>query len=328
MYQPPYQITSSIVKQIASISEHLGRLSIAENAHSASVQLRKINHIRTIVGTLQIEGNSLDEKQVTALLDGKPVLGSVREITEAKGAIRLYDEIHRLNFRKIEDLLEAHSLLMSNLLNDSGQFRKTNVGVHGKDGVSHIAPPSDRVHHLMSALFDWLGNSDEHPLLMSCVFHFEFEFIHPFVDGNGRLGRFWQSLILNNWNPLFSLIPVENMVRSRQNEYYDALALSGQAGESSPFIAFMLDVILKSLERFERQSDQASDQASDQVKRLLSVLSDKWLSRSELMKELSLSHNPTFRKNYLNPALDADLIEMRFPNSPRSPQQKYRRQRD
>jgi len=175
----------------------------------------------------------------------------------------------------------------------------------------------------MHDLFSWLKETDIHPLIQSCVFHYEFEFIHPFSDGNGRIGRLWQSLILHNYKPVFSAIPVESVIKEHQQEYYKALEDSGTAGESTPFIEFMLEIILDTIKE-SIQSDQVSDYVSDQVDKLLHAMNDEWLSSSEIMEKLKLSHKPTFRKNYLNPALEHELVEMHNPESPRSPKQKYR----
>ncbi|MEA3353068.1 MAG: Fic family protein [Campylobacterota bacterium] len=317
-YKPPYTITSTILSLVAQISEKLGEM---KSFSKKSLMIRKKNRIKTLTGTLQIEGNTLDEKQITAFLDGKSVLGTYKEIEEVKGAVELYDNLEKLDYQKEENLLKAHKLLMQNLLNNAGKYRVSNVGVGGKDGVTHIAPQAELVNKLMCELFEWLSNTKEHPLIVSSVFHYEFEFIHPFVDGNGRIGRFWQSLILYQYKSIFSFIPIESLVRDRQKEYYKALEDSGTLGESTPFIEFMLETILLALE----QNDQVSDQVSDQVKKLLDILNDEWLSVNEMMEKLELKHKATFRKNYLNPALELGYIQMKEPNSPRSPKQKYRK---
>jgi len=317
-YKPPYTITSKILSLVAKISEKLGEM---KSFSKKSLMIRKNNRIKTLTGTLQIEGNTLNEKQITAFLDGKTILGTYKEIEEVKGAVELYDNLEKLEYKEEKDLLKAHKLLMQNLLNNAGIYRLSNVGIGGKSGVTHVAPPPDQVPKLMSELFEWLKTSDEHYLIKSCIFHYEFEFIHPFIDGNGRIGRFWQSLILYHYKNIFSFIPIESLVRDRQKEYYNALEDSGTLGESTPFIEFMLETILLAIE----QNDQVSDQVSDQVKKLLDILDDEWLNVNEIMDKLELKHKATFRKNYLNPALELEYIEMKEPNSPRSPKQKYRK---
>jgi len=317
-YKPPYTITSKILSLVAKISEKLGEM---KSFSKKSLMIRKNNRIKTLTGTLQIEGNTLNEKQITAFLDGKTILGTYKEIEEVKGAVELYDNLEKLEYKEEKDLLKAHKLLMQNLLNNAGIYRLSNVGIGGKNGVTHVAPPTDQVPKLMSELFEWLKTSDEHYLIKSCIFHYEFEFIHPFIDGNGRIGRFWQSLILYHYKNIFSFIPIESLVRDRQKEYYSALEDSSSLGESTPFIEFMLETILLAIE----QNDQVSDQVSDQVKKLLDILDDEWLNVNEIMDKLELKHKATFRKNYLNPALELGYIEMKEPNSPRSPKQKYRK---
>ncbi len=323
-YTPPFTLTDDIIDLITCISLELGKLDYLQHSPQA-VHLRKISQIKTITGTLQIEGNTLNEQQITAVLEGKSVIAPMREISEAQGAILLYGQADKFDYLNPQHLLQAHQLLMGNMLNRAGLYRNKAVGVYGADGVSHVAPPADRVSGLMSELFDWLNNTTTHPLISSSVFHYEFEFIHPFEDGNGRMGRFWQYLMLNRWNPVFSLIPVENMIKSKQQGYYDALQQSGASGESTLFIRYLCETILSAISSLQIQSDQVGDQDSDQVKKLLDVLADGWLSSNEIMQLLGLSHKPTFRKNYLAPALKLQYIEMQYPDSPRSPKQKYRK---
>ncbi len=247
-YQPPFTITDEMINLIADISNALGKIDHLQQSPQAP-RLRKISQIKTITGTLQIEGNTLDEQQITAVLEGNPVLGSVREIAEAQGAIKVYQHVTELDHKNIEHLRDAHRLLMGELLTHAGDFRRKAVGVYGAEGVSHIAPPADRVSGLMADLFQWLKTTKAHPLIVSSVFHYEFEFIHPFIDGNGRMGRLWQYLMLYRWNPLFTLIPIENMIKTEQQNYYQALQQSGSDGESTAFILFMLNIILQTIEK-------------------------------------------------------------------------------
>ena len=202
-----------------------------------------------------------------AIIDGKRVLGSVKEIEEVKGAIKAYDYIQEYDFAKLDDLLLAHKFMMGGILKSAGEFRSSNVGVFGKSGVSHIAPPAFRVGELMEQLFEWLSTTKEHPLITSSVFHYEFEFIHPFSDGNGRIGRLWQIVILGNFREIFYFIPIESVVKEFQSEYYKALEISGSLGESTPFVEFMLESIHKSVKDFIREyqkNDQKSNLKSDQ----------------------------------------------------------------
>ena len=265
-YKPPYTITSTILTQVSEISELISDIKHIE-AKKITPKLRKKNLVRSITGSLQIEGNSFTEEKVTALLDGKRVLGTVKEVEEVKGAIKAYENLGNYNHTKLADLLQSHKLMMDTLLNNAGSFRSGNVGVYGKDGVSHVAPPPYRVAELMGELFDWLAVTNEHPLVVSSIFHYEFEFIHPFSDGNGRIGRLWQSVILVAYKDLFSYIPIESIVKENQQKYYGALEEAGAMGESTPFIEFMLGSILQSLKQFLKQnakSDQKSSLKSDQ----------------------------------------------------------------
>lgn len=245
-YKPPFTITSTMLTLVGEISELAGKLGLIES-QIATPKLRKENFVKTITGTLEIEGNTLGIEKVTAILEGKRVLGGAREIAEVKGAIAVYENLKKLNHRQESALLTAHKILMNEILKDAGKYRKIQVGVGGKSGVTHIAPPSDRVPQLMGELFGWLASTTEHPLIVSSVFHYEFEFIHPFADGNGRIGRLWQTLILHSWKSFFAFVPIESVVRERQKEYYKALEDAGSEGESTPFVEFMLECILKAL---------------------------------------------------------------------------------
>ncbi len=244
---PPFIITSKIVNLIAKISEQVGGLNAS--LLNSSPQLRKQNRIKTIAGTLAIEGNQLTEEQITAIIEGQRVLGSVRELAEVAGAISAYDALPELQPHKINDLLKAHNLMMSGILIDAGKFRNKAVGIHKGNKVHHIAPPAHQVSGLMADLVNWLKKSQDHPLITSSVFHYEFEFIHPFTDGNGRLGRLWQTLILSKWHPLFLALPLESIIKDNQQKYYQALEQADKEGNSVAFIDFMLLTISETLEK-------------------------------------------------------------------------------
>lgn len=292
MAKPPYTITSKIIKQIGEISELVVDIKYIDKNYN-TLKLRKKNRVRSITGTLQIEGNTFDEAKVTSVINGKPVLGTIREIEEVKGAIEAYDNIEKYDYQKEKDLLKAHHFLMKNLLQNSGKYRQTNVAVSGKDGVTHIAPQPHFIPKLMGDLFDWLKNSDEHPLIKSCVFHYEFEFIHPFSDGNGRIGRLWQSVILMNYKDFFAYMPIESMVRNHQSKYYEALESSGSIGESTPFVEFMLEIIVKSLRAYieeSKKSDQKSSLKSDQ-KILQLMKQNKEITIMQICDKLQMSES-------------------------------------
>ncbi len=318
-YQPPYTITPVIVNLVAQISEAVGRLFAQVDAEK-SLQLRRINRIRTIKGSLAIEGNTLSEEQITAILDGKRVIAPTREIQEVKNAISAYDHFKQWHPEVELELLEAHRILMAGLIDEAGIYRHSGVGVMAGRRVIHIAPSAARVPALMHDLLQWIGVSEEHPLITSSVFHYEFEFIHPFADGNGRMGRLWQTLILTRWNPLFANIPVESLVNEHQEDYYRALQSSTDRSDSAPFIEFMLNMIMDAV---LSAAPQVSPQVTPQVKRLLDAMQGE-MTRKELQNLLDLQDQKSFRKRYLVPALIAELIEMTIPDKPNSRMQKYR----
>ena len=325
-YQPPYTITPAIINLIAQISEQLGCLSVLYKVDN--LRLHRINRIRTIQGSLAIEGNTLSETQITAILDGKRVIAPLREVQEVRNAIKAYEQFKHWQPTDERYLLNAHQLLMTGLIDNAGLYRTGNVGVMKGEQIIHMAPPANRVKKLMTDLLSWLSSSEQHPLITSFVFHYEFEFIHPFADGNGRMGRLWQSLILSQWQPLLAQLPVESMIYDYQKEYYQAINQSTGQADSAPFIHFMLTVILQTIENNESYSlsPQVSPQASPQVNLLLEVLKNsgnKSMSRDELQGALSLKDRKSFRKHYLKPALDAGLIEMTLPDKPNSPLQCY-----
>ena len=245
-YKPPFKITSKAINLISQISEKIGEITALENTER-TVQLRKKNRIRTIHSSLAIENNSLTIEQITAIIEGKRVLGPPNEIQEVKNAVQAYELLLNLNPYKQNDLLKAHQLMMNYLVKHSGKYRKGGVGIFDGKEVVHVAPPADRVPFLMSDLFDWLKGTDVHPLIKSCVFHYEFEFIHPFEDGNGRMGRLWQTVILTEWKPIFAWLPIETLIKENQKLYYKALGISDSNADSTEFIEFMLSIILKTI---------------------------------------------------------------------------------
>lgn len=322
-YKPPYEITEKIVNLISEISEIIGSYT-AKNKAELNPKLRRSNRLQTIQASLAIENNTLSLKQVTAIINGKQVLGKQKEIMEVKNAFAVYEQLEKLNPFSQKDLLNAHKLLMNTLVEKNGIYRTGGVGIIKGKNIVHVAPPAKRVPELMENLFDWLKTTNQHPLIKSSVFHYEFEFIHPFSDGNGRMGRFWQTVILSKWKPILAYLPVETVIQSRQKEYYKALEISDQEANSTCFIEFMLSAVMESLSE-TIATDQVSDQETDQVKKLVNLLEreKKPQSAVELMEKLSLSHRPTFRKNYLHPALEKGLIEMTIPEKPNSRLQKY-----
>lgn len=267
MYIPPFTVSSKAINLIAEIASTIERYAIRME-QSDGLRLRKANRIKTIHSSLAIEGNNLTENQVRDIINGKNVIAPLKEIQEVKNAIKTYELYPTLNPVKVSDLLKAHGIMMQALTSDAGKFRTGGAGVFSEKGCVHMAPPADRIPMLIQDLFEWLAKSTDHLLIRSCVFHYEFEFIHPFSDGNGRMGRLWQSLILGKLHPLFEHLPVENMVYANQLAYYDAITESSRIANSSPFIDFMLNEILSALKAHqveETKSDGINVGISDGI---------------------------------------------------------------
>ncbi len=292
MYKPPFTVSAKAINLIAKISSQLERYAIRMEQED-TLRLRRANRIKTIHSSLAIEGNTLSEGEVLAVLEGKKVVAPLKEIQEVKNAIKTYELYPKLNPFSIQDLLLAHGTMMAGLVDEAGMFRKGGVGVFDGDKPIHIAPPADRVRGLMSDLFGWLENADDHLLIRSCVFHYEFEFIHPFADGNGRIGRLWQSLILGRLNPVFEHLPVENMVYSNQQAYYHAINRSSDLGDSGPFIDFMLEEILNALVGHQGKSnaDIADEKGLNyQQLRVLGYLrADRHTTAAKIAADLDMS---------------------------------------
>ena len=292
MYKPPFTVSVKAINLIAKISSQLERYAIKMEQED-TLRLRRANRIKTIHSSLAIEGNTLSEGEVQAVLEGKKVVAPLKEIQEVKNAIKTYELYPKLNPFSPQDLLLAHGTMMAGLVDEAGMFRKGGVGVFDGNKPIHIAPPADRVRDLMSDLFGWLENADDHLLIRSSVFHYEFEFIHPFADGNGRIGRLWQSLILGRLNPIFEHLPVENMVYSNQQAYYHAINRSSDLGDSGPFIDFMLEEILNAL--VDHQGKSNADIADEkglnyQQLRVLGYLrADRHTTAAKIAADLDMS---------------------------------------
>jgi Fic family protein len=291
-YAPPLTLNPALLNRVAAIAEALGRWSARQDA-LPSPRLRRENRIHTIQASLAIEQNSLSLEQVTALFDGQRVIGPARDIQEVRNAITAYDALPRWDPANHEHLLAAHGLLMAGLIDAPGRFRRGGVGIYRGDQLVHMAPPAARVPDLVNDLLAWLAASAWHPLLVSCVAHYELEFIHPFTDGNGRLGRLWQTLILSRWNPLLAWLPIEEVIRSRQQGYYESLGQADQLGDLEPFVAYQLEVIHDAL-RSEMSSEMAAEigatpgTAIDAVI-LRDLASEPTLSARRLAERLQLS---------------------------------------
>ncbi len=244
--KPPYDITPKVLKLISSISEKIGEIN-ANYLSKQSPQLRKQNRIKTIQSSLQIEGNTLTEDQITALIDNNRIIGPEKDVIEVINAIKVYDELQKFKLYSEKDFLDAHASLMKGLIPNPGKYRNQSVGIVKGNDIEHVAPPFQQVPYLMKDLFEYLKDDQELTLIKSCVFHYEMEFIHPFIDGNGRMGRLWQTVILMNEYQVFEFLPFESLISATQDEYYKSLSMSDKSGKSTPFIEYMLNVIDKSL---------------------------------------------------------------------------------
>ena len=299
MYQPPFEITSKIIELISKISEKIGEINSLQNSPH-QIKLRKANRIKTIHSSLAIENNSLSIEQITAKKKKKRVLGNPNEIKEVKNSIQAYDLLLSLNPYNEKDLLKAHELMMQDLVDRNGKYRTDGVGIFDGEKVVHLAPPADRVPELMFDLFEWLKTSDVHPLIKSCVFHYEFEFIHPFQDGNGRMGRLWQTVILKDWKEVFAWLPVETLIKENQKEYYNALGVSDSAADSTKFIEFMLTLILNTIEEIIVTENKVTQKVTQKVtvnqQKILDVIKNKpFITQEELASIVGIA-----RKNIIS----------------------------
>ena len=322
-YIPPYEITDEMLELVSEIMENLGKLS-SVNKLEKLPRLRRVSRIKSIHSSLAIENNTLSIEQVTDVINGKRVLGPQKDITEVQNANLAYNKLEEINPYELKDLLSVHGIMMNGLVKEAGQLRNGQVGVYNQKGeVVHLAPPSEFVPEQIKQLFEWVKTSNANMLIKSSVFHYEFEFIHPFNDGNGRMGRLWQTALLASWKPIFEWIPIESIIRDNQEEYYKAITLSTSQGKSNIFISFMLNVINKAIKDIIADTRNHNNHISNQIAELMAVIEFYPQSATELMEKLNLKSRLGFRKNYLQPALDAGLIGMTEPDKPTSKNQKY-----
>lgn len=303
---PPYQITGKILQLVASVSEKIGEVNSA-HLNKPPTELRKKNRIKTIHSSLEIEGNTLTIEQITAIIENKRVAGPGKDILEVKNAIAVYDYLDKLNPYSFQSFCEAHGILMNGLIESAGRLRSKSVGIAKGSEVAHIAPPSEMLKPLMNDLFDYLKNNDDLALIKSCVFHYEMEFIHPFIDGNGRMGRLWQTLILRDSFPVFEYLPIEVLIKERQEQYYESLRKSDNAGESTVFIEFMLEIILESLEEL-LNIQNISLTNIDRINLFRSIARDDYFTRKEYLKNFR-EISPATASRDLRFAVDNGLIE-------------------
>lgn len=322
-YVPPYGVTEEMLSLTAEIMELLGELKGISDIEKLP-RLRRVNQIKSIHSSLAIENNTLTLKQVTDVIDGKRVLGPEDDILAVKNAYEAYKCIDDFNPYSITDLTKAHGIMMKGLVEEAGKIRTTSVGVIDQNGnVIHVAPPAQIVKGLISQLFDWARTSKTPMLIKSSIFHYEFEFIHPFLDGNGRMGRLWQTSMLKEWKPIFKWIPIESIIKDNQTKYYEAISISTSQGKSDYFITFMLKIIKSAVEGMLKDSKIHYTHEYNHIAELLAVIETYPLSLQELMKRVGLKSRETFRKNYLQPALKSGLIAMTNPDVPKCRNQKY-----
>ncbi|MFN4199621.1 MAG: Fic family protein [Flavobacterium sp.] len=284
-------MTDKIVAIVASISEKIGEIN-ATHLYKPSTELRKKNRIKTIQSSLEIEGNTLTEEQITALLENKRVIAPQKDILEVQNAIKVYEQLHVFNPNKMQDLVKAHAILMNGLIENAGKLRTGNVGIVKGSKVEHIAPNGSMVNGLMKDLFEYLKKDNELILIKSCVFHYEFEFIHPFQDGNGRMGRLWQTLILIQQYPVFEFLPIESIIKQKQSDYYNKLSESDKKGNSTPFIEFMLEIISESLDEL-LQSQSVTHNTEDRIRLFASKIGMNRFSRKDYMQHFKNISAPT-----------------------------------
>lgn len=324
-YRPPFTITNAMMLYVSSISEKIGELNVLHNLDSKP-HLRRNNRIRSIHSSLKIEANSLSLGQVRDVIDGRLVLGEQKEIQEVKNAYAAYEKLTEADPYSLEDLKKLHGIMTKYTVEESGVFRHGEEGVFNGEQCIFMAPPARIVPDLMKDLFLWMKRekASVHPLILAAVFHYEFVFIHPFSDGNGRMARLWHTALLSEWKAIFAYIPIESQIEKFQEEYYQAIARCHTDGAADFFIEFMLRQINRILDDVLKEAVQEGEQVTEYVKRLLKVMEyDVPYTAAAIMDKLGLKSRETFRRHYLNPAMERKLVEMTVPDKPRSRNQRY-----
>ena len=327
-YVPPYTISNRMLELVSDISEKVGKISSHKELESKP-HLRRNNRIKSIHSSLKIEANSLSLSEVRDVINGHLVLGDQKEIQEVKNAYEAYKKIPEINPTSISELKKIHGIMTYRTVNESGVFRQGEEGVFSGDKCIFIAPPPHMVSGLMNDLISWMKRSEGvvHPLILSAVFHYEFVFIHPFADGNGRMARLWHTVILYQWRNIFEYIPLESQIERFQTEYYDAIAQCHVNGNSDVFIEFMLDMIDQILDEVILQINKSNADTSEYVKRMLDVMEyDVPYTSNAIMEALGLKSKEALRKNYIKPAIELGLIRMTLPDRPNSKNQRYIKQ--
>ena len=326
-YEPPFVLTNEIMNLVSTIMEKIGKINVFNELDKLPI-LRKQNRIRSIHSSCAIEANSLSFDQVNDVINGKDVVGPQKDILEVKNAIRAYEKLENVNPYSKKELLKIHGIIGKSVVENPGQFRTGNEGVEDENGnVIFIAPPPEMVDGLMGSLLSWIKNNKEvvNPLVLSSIFHYEFVFVHPFRDGNGRMARFWQTAILGKWNKLFYYLPIENHIKDHQDDYYKAISQSHIDGKSNSFVAFMLNMIDSSLEELIKNASIYTEN-SIYTKRLLSLMPmGMFMTANDIMGLLGLKSKETLRKNYLNPVISDGYVILEYPDKPTSKNQRYKR---
>ena len=307
---PPFKITNEILNFIYEIGELVGKIS-AEKEFEKNLTLRRENRIKTIYSSLAIEQNTLTLEQVTDVINGKRVLAPLKDIKEVQNAYEIYERLEELDENSVKDLLLAHKIMTSELIKESGRFRSKNAGVYQGDKLIHMGTLPEYIPELINNLFLWLKNSKEHPLIKAAVFHYEFEFIHPFQDGNGRIGRLWHSLILSKWKKIFAWLPVESLVQKYQKEYYISINNSNRDGESTEFILFMLRIINETLIELietEKMTGKMTDKNEERTKLVIKYLNQNNSINNKEAKNL-LDISEATAKRFLNKLVKENILE-------------------
>ena len=322
-YTPPFTITNKMLNSCISISKKI--VSIDYSTLDRMPRLRRNKLITSIHASLAIEGNTLSKGQVRDIIDGKEVVGPANEIKEVQNIKLAYEQLTKVKPYSEKDLLKIHGIIEKDLVPLAGKYRTGNEGVFAGDKCIFICPPPQQVPYLMSELFDWLNREKKNidPLILSSIFHYEFVFIHPFQDGNGRTARFWQNAILSKYDKIFEVVTIENMIEKNQQEYYDAIAKAHVDGESTVFVEFMLDMINKALDEPDMVANMIKTEASVNVKRLLENMEEEPMTANEIMFKLDVKHKDTLRNKYLNCAIRDGYVQMTIPDKPKSKNQRY-----
>lgn len=322
-YTPPFTITNKMLNSCISISKKI--VSIDYSTLDRMPRLRRNKLITSIHASLAIEGNTLSKGQVRDIIDGKDVIGPANEIKEVQNIKLAYEQLTKVKPYSEKDLLKIHGIIEKDLVPLAGKYRTGNEGVFAGDKCIFICPPPQQVPYLMAELFNWLNKEKKNidPLILSSVFHYEFVFIHPFQDGNGRTARFWQNAILSKYDKIFEVVTIENMIEKNQQEYYDAIAKAHVDGESTVFVEFMLDMINKALDELDMVANMIKTEASVNVKRLLDNMDEEPMTANEIMFKLDIKHKDTLRNKYLNCAIRDGYVQMTIPDKPKSKNQRY-----